>query len=330
VRTNQCEKAVKKIESDVLPTNSVINSYAKLKYIEVIENCNQIMPGLKKTLAPNVISVLEEVKEIRPYYTRIWIFLGKYTNILIENKEAFKIKNVDELKKQANAYFEKAYQLSPEHEEILLGQIQTDFILEEYQIANEKIKKCLILNPESSYCWWLKVLSDLYLNEVEQAAKDIKIATEKQFNFHSEKNISQFSAACEKIENPKCFAELTDIYYTVMVNNHSDPKYHFRLIYISARGEKEEMLKEEIKSVLKNWPELESELNDTFELAYQHPNKINNKAISQYINNYKRWLEIETALNNLSGSELQLTRRVLDPEFTYLNETNKQIKLINK
>jgi len=70
IRTNQCQKAIEKMESDILPFNSVINSYAKLKYIEVVENCNQLMPGLKKALAPKTIAVLGTGIDRKSIYPR--------------------------------------------------------------------------------------------------------------------------------------------------------------------------------------------------------------------------------------------------------------------
>jgi putative inorganic carbon (HCO3(-)) transporter len=322
IRTDQCEKAIKKMEDDVLPVNSVINSYAKLKYVEVIENCNVKMAGLKKASALNVLSVLEEVKEIRPYYTRTWIFLGKYTNILIENKEIFKIKDVEELKKQADAYFEKATRLSPRREDIILGQIQNDIILGQYQSAREKTQECLNLNPESKYCQWLKIICNLYLGEIKNVHKDI----EKGFNIVSETYLSQFKTICEETGNIECFKELTDILYSLMIYDEyrSSPDYHFYLVNISIQGEKEETLKNLIMDILGRFPELEAKLDG--ELGSS--DKINKKMAEQYIINTKKIIKISNEIENLPAPKPIDFVTAEYKEMEEINKINEQIKII--
>jgi len=199
VKAGQCEKALEKMEKDVLSSQSIIDNYAKLKYIDIIGRCSAKIPRLKLTIAPKAISGLKEATEIRPYYTRTWIFLGSYTKLLIENKEYFKIENVEELKKQAYSFFEKAYQLSPKHEELFPGWIQINLLSKKYQLAKEKAEECITLNPESSYCWWLKGLSNIYLEEIEQAEKNLKIATEKGHDPNSQKSLSQLVKAYLKL-----------------------------------------------------------------------------------------------------------------------------------
>jgi tetratricopeptide (TPR) repeat protein len=324
VRTKQCQKAVEKMETEVLPANSVINSFAKLKYIEVVENCNVVIPGLKKALAPKTIPVLEEVKEIRPYYTRTWIFLGKYTNILIENKEVFKVKNVDELKKQADEYFERASQLSPSREDIIMGQIQGDIIQKDYLEAKEKINQCLQLNPKAEYCWWLKILASLYLNEIEQVHKDMEIAAEKGFNLISERNLYQFKMICEETESKECFKELVDILYSLNVYEgyRYSSEHHFNLINISIKGEKEEILKETIKNILGTWPELETELRDYFDSI----DEINIKIVNQYIDNTEKLMKTQKDLMNSNIPKQEITDIIKSKEEYKINQELKLIK----
>ena len=283
IRTDQCQKAIEKMKTDVLPFNSVINSYAKLKYVEVVENCNQKMPGLKRALAPDMISILKEVEKIRPYYTRTFIFLANYTNLSIK----------DNLKEEVDQYLNRATQLSPGREQIFIERFKTYFILEDYESAHEEILKCTRINPESTYCWWLKALSNLYLNKIEQALKDIKKTEGKEFNLHSESHIAQFIAACEKTKNKECFKELTDIYYIVVLYNRLIPKHRLNLIYISAMGEKNEVLKEQLGGFLKTWPELELELKQALKPSYEYTNQINERIIDQYIKYKKNLIECE-------------------------------------
>ena len=180
-KTNQCEKAIEKMEKDVLFSESIIDSYAKLKYIDIIGICNKEIPGLKLALAGKAISVLKEAAEIRPYYTRTWIFLGTYTNFLIGSNQG----NIEELKTQAYSFFEKAHELSPKREQVFISWMQTDLIFREYQKVKEKAQECINLNPKSGYCWWIKGVSNLYLDEAEQGIKDIETASREKIDIYS-------------------------------------------------------------------------------------------------------------------------------------------------
>lgn len=159
VKTDQCEKAIEKMEKDILSSQSIIDSYAKLKYIDIIGKCSKKIPELKLALTPKAISVLKQAAEIRPYYTRTWIFLGSYTNFLIENSQG----NIEELKKEAYSYFEKAHQLSPKREEVFPGWIQINLLSGNYPEAKERAEQCLKLNPGSSYCQQLKDITEEFL-----------------------------------------------------------------------------------------------------------------------------------------------------------------------
>ena len=331
VKTNQCEKAIEKMEKDVLFSESIIDSYAKLKYIDIIGNCNKVIPGLKLALADKAISVLEEVTEIRPYYTRTWIFLGTYTNILIASNQG----NVEELKKQAYYFFEKANQLSPKREQVFISWMQTDLIFREYEQTKEKAQKCIDLNPKSGYCWWIKGVSNLYLGEVEQGIRDIEMASKEKFDIYSEKHISELDTICEKIKNTKCFRKLANIYYTIRRRKiyKSDPEYSLHLVYISAMGESDKILKEYISTTLWGWPELESELRDNIKSASKYTSKINMEMVNQVIDKSKKITEVGAISKDLSKLELEsknclLSRQKYINQIEAIKEDIAQIKLI--
>jgi len=210
VKTNKCQKAVDLMELKVIHNSSVIDSYAKLKYIDIIKQCDKQIPGLKDKSAQKTVETLKEVVKIRPYYTRAWIFLGSYTNLLIGNRDYFSIQNVEELKEESNSYFEKAYQLSPKHEEIFPGWIQLGLMFDEYEFAKEKTDMCLKLNPESSYCWWLRGLSDIYLENYEEAQRDIEMAVERSLSQERKKSIGEILKDTSGFKEP--FPDWLEIY----------------------------------------------------------------------------------------------------------------------
>jgi len=268
-QTDRCQKAIEKMEKDVLLSRSIIDNYAKFKYIEIINKCSEKIPGLKIISAPKVISVLKEAAQIRPYYTRTWLFLGNFTNLLIENSEYFKIKNIEDLKKDAYYFFEKAKELSPKREELFIGWIETDLLFEQYQAANEKAKLCIGLNPNYSQCWWLKGLSNIYLENIEQADQDIAVSKEKRHNINSSKSLIQLRNAyiktIEKIENSnkktEYYKRLADVYErSIKYLDSNNFRYHFSLAYIYKELGEYEKARKEALIVMQVAPEKKEEV----------------------------------------------------------------------
>ncbi len=191
-RIGKCDKAVNLMRSKVIYSSSTIDSYAKLKYISIIEQCN--------ARSVEAIEVLKEVAWIRPYYTRTYLFLGNYTG--------------------DKSYFDKAEDLSPNHEEIFVGRAKIDFSLKDYDLTLQDAQKCIDINPVSRYCWWLKILSNSYLGNIQQVRNDFKITLEeKDIDFSSKTYLKQIEVTCEINENEDCYNFIFENYKRVW------PKY---------------------------------------------------------------------------------------------------------
>ncbi|MBU2544885.1 hypothetical protein KKC65_00305 [Patescibacteria group bacterium] len=180
VRTGKCKEALDLMRSKVIYNPSTIDSYAKLKYISIIERCN--------ARTPEAIELLKKVTEIRPYYTRTWIFLGNYTG--------------------DKSYFDKASELSPKREEIFVGRIKINMALKNYPLVLSNVEECINISPASRSCWWSKIISNFYLNDIKQAKIDIRIAGERDRDFSTEKYLSQIYNACETNNNLECYEVL--------------------------------------------------------------------------------------------------------------------------
>ena len=74
-----------------------MDHYIRLQYTDIIGEYIKRKPEKKIELAEKAIELLKENTEIRPYYTRNWLSLASYTNILIANGQ-------NELKDDANYY----------------------------------------------------------------------------------------------------------------------------------------------------------------------------------------------------------------------------------
>jgi len=254
-RNDKCQKAIGKME-EILPSHSIIDSYLRLSYIDIITNCQKQSSELRLKLTPKLTQILKEAVELRPYYTRSWWFLGISTNFLINYKDKYSGLDIEELKKQANASFEKAHQLSPKRWVILNSWVATDLLTGEYQRAKEKTKECLDLNPNHRECWWQKGLANIALGQTDQGWEDIKKAEENGFNFWDmESSLLQLTQAYNKglvllseKEKQKAYQELVKIYQRLIYHNRNNFQYHASLAYIYKElGDYEKAAQEAIK-----------------------------------------------------------------------------------
>ena len=244
-----CQEALEKMEN-VLASNGFLDPYLRLEYRDIIADCIEENRERAFELAERATEILKENTKIRPYYTRNWILLGGYTNILIEGGEK-------DLKEEANYYFEKANELSPKRQEVFIGWIKTDLISGEYQKAEEKAKKCIDLNEKLGDCWWLMGLSNIYLGEFKTGKENIEIARKKGYPINSELSLLEMAKTYIQTEN---YPELIKIYQKLIKIKPENPKYHIGLaVFYKEIGEFEKAKKEAIK-ILELFPEYEEEV----------------------------------------------------------------------
>jgi len=237
----QCLKAIETMDNEVIPNNTIINSYARLQYIDIIRNCLQENSQNKYVLAPKAVETLREETKIRPYYTRAWITLGAYLNVLVQNKETLKIENSNELLKEADLAFEKAAELNPKREDTFIGWIETKLMLKDYEQAREKADICVSLNLKNKECWWYRGLTNIYLGNLEQADQDIALAKEKEQNINSNKSLIQLQNAymktIETIEDSskktEYYKRLADVYQrSIKYIDDKNFQYYASLAYV--------------------------------------------------------------------------------------------------
>jgi O-antigen ligase/tetratricopeptide (TPR) repeat protein len=246
-----CQKAIEKMEK-ILPEKSFLDHYLRLEYLDIIAQCVQENREMAFELAKKATEILKENTKIRPYYTRNWLLLGGYTNILIEGGE----KN---LKDEAISYFEKAKEISPKRQEIPLGLSKTYLLTEEYQKAKESAQECINLNARLGDCWWQMALINVYLGEEEMAKKNMEIAKEKGYQIDSEISLLELAKAYLKREK---YQELIKIYQKLIAIKPKNPKYHIALaVFYKESGQIEEAKKEALK-ILELFPEYKKEAEE--------------------------------------------------------------------
>ena len=243
-------EAIKRMEN-LLNSHTFLDSYLRLNYIDIINEC--LEKSTEQTqifLVQKARQILKENVKIQPYYTRNWLLLGNYTNVLIE-------KGQKDLKDEANNYFAKANQLSPKRQEVFIGWIKTDFLTGDYLRAKEKAQICLDLNPELVDCWWLMALINAHLDKTEEAQENIKIAAQKGYPTNSEDSFLQLARVYTETKNYK---ELIKIYQDLLIMKPLNPQYHAFLAFAYREIGDFENAKKEALKVMELQPEAKAEV----------------------------------------------------------------------
>jgi len=242
--------AIKRME-DLLKSHTFLDGYLRLQYVEIISEA--IPKGSEQTqifLVKKARQILKENIKIQPYYTRNWLVLGNYTNVLIE-------KGQNDLKDEASYYFERANQLSPKRQEVFIGWTKTYFLTGDYQKAKEKAQECINLNPRLGECWWLMALINISLTEEEKAQENINIAGQNGYPIYSEDSFLQLANVYSKTKN---YQKLVEVYQELIKIKPSEPRYHSSLATVYKEIGQFEKAREEAQIVLELAPEFKEEV----------------------------------------------------------------------
>jgi len=247
-----CQAAVETMEN-ILPKTSFLDSYSRLKYVEIINNC-MAKENLEKTkpLLEKTIKALEEAVKTRPYYTRSWFLLGQYNNLLLENWQ-------EDRGEQARTALEKALELSPRRQEVLQELARTYIITGEYEEAGEKAEQCINLNEKLASCWWLEGLANIYLNDIEKADYNMQIAAEKRYPVKSEDSYLQLAKAYIEIKN---YPRLVGVYLKLIKLEPENPKNYASLAFVYRELNQIEEARKQALKIIELFPEHRTETEE--------------------------------------------------------------------
>jgi O-antigen ligase len=248
-RKGQSERALRRMEN-IFPSDTFLNDYLRANYIEVINVYVLREPTKAIELIPKGIKIMKSTIEIRPNYTRYWIMLGNYHNILLENYQDIYPKLAEKWKNEADYAFGKALELSPKRQEILINWSKTYFLTGDYKTAEEKIQKCIELNPEYGACWWNLALINVKENNIEEAKKNIEIARSKNYPIdNNEIQLLDLKRAYLSLENYEQYLEeICELNYKLVLTTRKiDYKLNLLTCYIKTNNfEETKKLTEEI------------------------------------------------------------------------------------
>lgn len=223
---NRCEDAQKKMDELLTQGNTFLDSYLRMQYVNILRTCDGAHPEKRLEYAKKGYEFLKENIEIRPSSVRNWIFLGGFTNVLLQAEINADVKNqekIAQLAKEAHFYFEKASALSPKRQEVHMEWTKTYLITKDYEGAKQKAQECLEVYRETRECWWLLARAELSMGNAEQGQRAILQATQRGSSSTSVEALLQLANAYLASQN---YPELVKIYEQLIEKKEDVPQYY--------------------------------------------------------------------------------------------------------
>jgi O-antigen ligase/Tfp pilus assembly protein PilF len=245
VKNKYCNQAFFIMDKTLISQN-YLNAYTRLQYTEFIKTCAEFYPEKNIDYATKGISLLNDVVKIQPLYTRAWLFLGGFTNIIASSENNLNKKH--ELINQAYYYTDQALKLAPMHPEILITQARIAKTAEDYTAMKNYLNACIILDPTNGECYFYKALSEIYLNQKEQAQLDIKNAEKNNFSTQATESLN---LALNAYIYTKDYQNIISIYRNLIIRDPNNYQYRASLAfaykavgdYANAKKEAQEVLR---------------------------------------------------------------------------------------
>jgi len=215
-QNKNCQKSLPEMEK-LLSSGTYLNHYIGIKYANLTNACLAIMPASQNLdMVKKAIMALKDNTKIRPTFTRDWLYLGRYTNFLLESSKD-KTDSAN-LKNEADYYFKKALELSSKRQEIFASWLKTYFVIKDYKKSEEISAQCVSQSASMGECWWYEGLSNVYLNNLDKAKENFKKAGENDYNTDDPLALYQLSQIYLELKN---YNELVAIHQKLV---NSDPK----------------------------------------------------------------------------------------------------------
>jgi len=253
-----CQESLEQMEQ-ISKSETYLDDYISASYGNAINLCVQLNPRATGELIPKGIEVVEKTLEKRPTFTRYWILLQAYYNMLLENYQTAYPEYAEDWIAKAEQAFEKAKELSPKRQEAYVGIANTYLVIGEYEKGKEKAWQCINLNPKLADCWRVMALLNINLNELEEAKKNIEKAIENDYLFNLEDSLLQFRKAYYAIGNEE---EVCNISYKLAEINETVVEYYLDSMACHVNnGELEEAKKVAIY-ITTRWPKYLESINE--------------------------------------------------------------------
>ncbi len=256
-------KSIEKFE-EIIEKDSIVKEYAIANYIEVLNVYIYQNPRKTINATPRGIELLKEALEIRPKYTRYWLLLGTYYNLLLENYSEIYPEFVEEWKNGAESAFDKAEELSPNRQETVLRWAKTNIFVGNYDKAEELINRCIEINSDLGDCYWTKALSRFKQNKAEEALEAVELAEKAGYPVYTDEGtmLELRKMYSYLKDSSKYILNLCKVYYGLLNKNLDNPDYSVRALACYIKEGKTEEAEKLAKYLRTYHPQVKETVNN--------------------------------------------------------------------
>ena len=175
IDAKKCQKAID-IMDGVWQKSGILKSHAGLKYFDSIKKCIISFPEKEKEYVSSGALALKSASLAQPKYTRTWIGLGAFTNVLAAKEE--NPENKKKLISESISYSEKALELSPKRQEIFIEMEKSYIMAEDYPAMKKIAEDCLKIDLNYGQCYWYLGIAEIFLGDQENGKEHIQRSQE--------------------------------------------------------------------------------------------------------------------------------------------------------
>ena len=223
----QCKKALEIVNDSNWEKSGILKSYAILRYSDIIRNCVFGQPEKEIEYSQKALSLLKIASNIQPKFSRTWLFMGGFTNVLAAREK--NIENKNKLLLEAMGYLEKSLWLSPKRQEIFIEMEKNYIVAEDYQAMKKIAEDCIKIDPGVGECYWYLGIAEIFLGDQENGRKHIQESKEKNYNNPA---YLQLGVAYISQKNYKDAAEAYHMLTAIYPKNAS---YHAVMAFLSQK-----------------------------------------------------------------------------------------------
>ncbi len=176
----RCTEALAIADTTNLKHSGILKSSNNLLYSEIIKNCTWTVPEKEATNSAKALSMLQIASAYQPGFSRTWLFMGGFANVLAAREE--NLQKRQEWLTKAHEYLKKARQLSPGRQEMLLELEKSYLVAEDFAMMEKTGQECTAIDPELGECYWYQGVAQVFLGKQEEGAKNVALSKEKGYN----------------------------------------------------------------------------------------------------------------------------------------------------
>ena len=160
--------------------SGILLPYAAITYSDIVRSCAFIEPQKEVEYSQKTASLLKMATDIQPKFSRHWVFLASYTNVLAA-REQDADKKSDYLLQSEN-YLKQAVKLSPTRQEGYVELQKIYLLKQDYQSMEKVGKDCIAIDARYGECYWSLGVSQIFLNKISEGKENITKALENYSN----------------------------------------------------------------------------------------------------------------------------------------------------